>query len=68
MAVSPTHAASTTWPGAEVGPCGGHHDVDRSTSAEHGGGFGHPDRALVSFRAGFVFGVAGFQVRLLRQL
>ena len=37
-------------------------------SAQHGCGFAEPGRALLSQGSGFVFGVAGLQRRLLRQM
>ena len=45
-----------------------HHRRDRVTSAQHCCGFVQPGGALLGQGSGFVFGVAGFQGGLLRQL
>jgi hypothetical protein len=48
--------------------CRLHHRRDSGTSAQHGRGFAKPSPALLSEGSGFVFGVAGLQRRLLRQV
>ena len=45
-----------------------HHRRDRATSAQHCCRFVQPGGALFGQRSGFVFGVAGLQGRLLRQM
>ena len=45
-----------------------HHRRDGGPSAQHGCGFVEPGRALLGQGSGFVFGVAGLQGRLLRQV
>ncbi len=45
-----------------------HHRRDRATSAQHCCRFVQPGRALLGEGSGFVFGVAGLQGRLLRQV
>ena len=45
-----------------------HHRRDGAASAQHGCGFAQPGRALLGQGSGFVFGVAGLQGRLLRQM
>ena len=45
-----------------------HHRRDRAASAQHYCGFAEPGGALLGQGSGFVFGVAGLQGRLLRQM
>ena len=45
-----------------------HHRRDGLAAAEHGCGFVQPGGALLGQGSGFVFGVAGLQRRLLRQM
>ena len=45
-----------------------HHRRDGLRAAQHGCGFAEPGGALLSQGSGFVFGVAGLQRRLLRQM
>jgi len=45
-----------------------HHWRDGLRAAQHGCGFAEPSGALLSQGSGFMFGVAGLQCRLLRQM